>query len=188
MKKIIYLLLTIFMLIPNIVKADTQALDLIDTIESINLEPSVSDYKETDDQVYIYLFRWLSCNHCHDAIEFFNEILPEYKDKIKMRSYETSANQDNYKLQEKVVSHFNIGKTGVPLIVIGENTFYGFSDDDKDKIKEAIDNVYNDTERYDMFDEMDKNHNPNSALYVLVPIAAICIIIFVFKLAKKENA
>lgn len=175
---------------PSVVLAQTQALNLMDTFEKANITPSIEDYEESDDQVQIYLFWSSSCTHCHDLLDFLNDILEEYKDKFKMRSYEVSTNADNSELHEEVVDYFKLGKYGVPLLVVGESTFYGFSESTESKILEAIDSEYARTDRYDVFEKMgekDANKNPNDALYIIIPVLGIVVIGVLISFAKKEN-
>lgn len=202
MKKYILILLTLLLFIPNSVKASTQAMDLIDTIKSVELTPSINDYIETKDQVTVYLFRNSGCTHCHEAITFFNSILKEYKDKIKMRSYETS-NPDNYALQKKIADFYEVGKTGVPLIIIGEKYIYGFGESSKNEIKEAIDTLYNQTNRYDVFEEFEKENpqkpNPNNqkseneikkdkyGIYIIIGVVISTLLIITLLLIYKKN-
>ncbi len=79
---------------------------------------------------------------------------------------------------------------GVPLLIIGENTFYGFEESNKEKIITAIENEYKKEKRYDLFDAMEKKEeekNPNDALYILIPVLAIIIVYVSIKLFKKEK-
>ena len=188
MKKILLLIISVCLLLPSTVLADTQALDLKATVESIDLTFKGEDYKETDDQAMVYLFRWTTCNHCHDAIAYFNDLVVEHGEKFKMRSFETSANQDNDALKEKITKFMDLEAPGVPLIIIGENSFYGFSDDTKDKILQAIENVYNSNEKYDVFDEMEKGQkkNNNTAGIVIVVIIAVAGVGLVVLFMKKD--
>lgn len=189
MKKILVLIISLCLLLPATVLADTQALDLKSTVESVGLTFKGEDYKETDEQVMVYLFRWTTCDHCHNAISYFNDLIPEHGDKFKMRSFETSANQDNDELKKKIAKFMDLEAPGVPLIIIGENSFYGFSDDTKDKILQAIDNVYNSTEKYDVFDEMEKDQksNNNTAVIIIITIIAVAGIGLTVLFMKKNR-
>lgn len=191
MKKIIITILAMFVFIPSTVFASTQARDFLETFEEASITPKVKDYKENEDQVVIYMFWWTSCDHCHEALSFFNDILEDYKDKIKMRSYETGANSDNFAIQKKIANWFEV-KTGVPLIVIGENTFYGYNGDETaEKIKIAIDDVYSTPvkERYDVFEEMKKGKpetkKKNTTLILLIPAILVIVVICIF--IKNKN-
>ncbi len=195
MKKIIAMLIACILFTPCMTYAASQARDLLETFEVASIEPRVDDYKENKEQVVIYMFWADYCEHCHDALEFLNEILPEYKDKIKLRSYEVSNNTYNATIHKKVASWFEITKTGVPLIVIGESTFYGFQRNDTDeKMKLAIDDVYSQTpeERYDVFEEIEKGKQPeekkkNILLILLIPLVIVSIGAYVFIQFKKQN-
>ena len=189
-KFLILLVALIIALCPIIARADTQTLNLNDTLIAEDITPEYEDYKETEEQVTIYLFRGAGCTHCYDFLTYLNSITKEYGNMFKLRSFEVYNNQDNAALKDKVAKFFKEEADGVPYIIIGENTFYGFSDDMKEKVLKSIKNEYNAEVKYDIFDEMDKNEtkkNPNDALFLLIPIAAIIIIVIIVRSAKKED-
>lgn len=176
-------------IIPSAVFAETEAQDLMDTLERAGITPTVDSYTENDNQIPIYLFWSDECYHCHDFLEFINNNLEEYADKIKMRSYET-ANESNYNLEQKVAKFFNIEAPGVPLIVIGENTVYGFGEDNGDQILEAIDELYESEERYDVFDAMENepvDKRTSVPLYIFAGLCACIVIYIVVMVARKEK-
>ncbi len=189
LKKIICICISAFMFLPLTVFA-ARAQDLMDTLERGGITPSVEDYKETKEQAVIYLFWSDTCGHCHEELEYINSILPEYKDKIKMRSYEGS-NSENFALQQKVGQFFKLEKyNGFPLTVIGDKTFYGFGEDYKEEMIEAIEKLYNSTEKYDVFDELEKKDEENeispTPMYILVGIVSIGIVGFLVYITKKK--
>ena len=191
MKRLVILFLAIIAIFPSAVFAETQVLDLEDTLESENITPLFDDYEETDDQITIYFFRGQGCSHCYELLNFLNSIVDEYGYMFKLRSYEVWYNSDNSEIKDEVVKFFNIDAPGVPLLVIGESTFYGFSEDSEEKIITAIENEYNSEERNDVFEKMEEkeaNKNENDALYILIPIAA-CVLIYVIvkQVKKKQN-
>ena len=189
-KFLILLVALIIALCPIIARADTQTLNLNDTLIAEDITPEYEDYKETEEQVTIYLFRGAGCTHCYDFLTYLNSITKEYGNMFKLRSFEVYNNQDNAALKDKVAKFFKEEADGVPYIIIGENTFYGFSDDMKEKVLKSIKNEYNAEVKYDIFDEMDKNEtkkNPNDALFLLIPITAIIIIVIIVRSAKKED-
>ncbi len=155
MKKYIIILLGILLLTPTIVFADTQVKDLKETIESIGLTFASDHYQETSDQAVVYMFRMSTCEHCHDAITWFNEIAVEHGAKFKLRSFNISDNPDNRRLYESTYEYLNF-KSGVPLMIVGNNYFRGFNDNTKKALLEAIDKVYEEKDTYDLFEEMEK--------------------------------
>ncbi len=192
MKRITLLIASLILLAPTLVFASTRAQDLTETLKAANIEMSVSDYKETSDQVTMYLFWGSGCEHCHAELEYLNGILDEYKDKIKLRSYETWDNKSNADLEEKLLDFFEIKKGGVPFAIIGESTFVGFGDTTGEKIKTAIDDLYETPkeERYDVFEEMEKEQEDpksNFAIYFFGGIVVAVIIVFVVLFATKKE-
>ena len=156
MKKFMLILATLFVFFPLSVMAETQVKNLKETVESIDLSFNASDYKETSDQVTVYLFRMTTCEHCHDAIAWLNEVAPEYGSKFKLRSFEITSNQDNNAMYKRIVNHLEI-KEGVPLMIVGDQYFRGFSETTKEKILAAIDEVYESKDTYDIFEEIEEN-------------------------------
>lgn len=192
MKKRILMTLVIsaLLLVPIIVRAEVKVLDLRDTLEEKEITIADNNYKENDEQIKIYLFRWASCSHCYDFLVYLNSLVPEYGHMFKLRSYETTTNQDNNAVMEKVKKYFGDGdKGGVPYIVIGKETFYGFGESSKNKIVDAIKSLYESKDRFDVFDaleEKESKKNPNDGLYIIIPIGLIIIVAVVVKLVKGK--
>ncbi len=190
MKKFILLVILYILLLPSMVLADTEALNLKDTIVASGETPSFEDYKESDDQVTLYLFRASGCNHCHDLVKFLDSIAEEYGSKFKLRSYECSENSDNNLLHNRVVNFFELKNSrGVPLLVIGENTFYGFTEKNKQQIIDCIEREYKKEDKYDVFEKMEEQKNakkPNVAAYIVLPILAGIVIFIIIRIAKNE--
>ena len=188
MKKVLIFLFCLFVGVV-VVNAETQALDLKDTViaSGFTLAEDEDKYVENDKQITVYLFRSPSCKHCHSAIEFFNSLVGEYGDKFRMRSYDCDTNASNRVLKDEITSFLEIDAPNVPLIIIGKNSFYGFSDKTKDKIKKAIDNEYNANVKYDVIEEMDKGKNVSKTpKYIIGGIVILGIIVGVILLAKKS--
>lgn len=195
MKKILFSMM-IFLLLPMGVFASTQALDLNETLELMNLEKKYENYEESSDQVTLYLFMSQECNHCHELTEYLNELVSDHGSKFKLRAFECSKNADNNELHSKIVEFLELKndegryKMGVPLLIIGKNTFYGFEESNKEKILTAIESEYKKKEKYDVIDALEEkkeNKNPNDALYIIIPIVAVVIICFIIRLANKEK-
>lgn len=192
-KKYLFILICLIGFIPTINAAtnndvsQTKVLDLKDTVEDIDLEFKGTNYKEADDQVVVYLFRMEDCTHCHDAIKFFNDIVEEYGDKFKMRSFEISKVSANNELYKKVYEYLKI-KEGVPLILIGESVFRGFKEDTKDKIKTAIEKNYENKITYDIFDAMERSQEEKKkpASIIIFAFIGLILIIIILIFAKKE--
>lgn len=192
-KKYLFILICLIGFIPTINAAtnndvsQTKVLDLKDTVEDIDLEFKGTNYKEADDQVVVYLFRMEDCTHCHDAIKFFNDIVEEYGDKFKMRSFEISKVSANNELYKKVYEYLKI-KEGVPLILIGESVFRGFKEDTKDKIKTAIEKNYENKIYYDIFDAMERSQEEKKkpASIIIFAFIGLILLIIILIFAKKE--
>ncbi len=191
MKKIVIVSLYIFLiLLPITVLAEEplQAMNLEGLLKDEEIEADLSNYKETDEQITIYLFRGHGCNHCYDFAEFLGAIVDEYGSYFKVVSFETWYDEQNAELLKRVAK-FVGKKEAVPLIVIGSESFSGFGVDTEEDIKNAIMKEYNSKDKYDVLVEMEKEQEePVSFSVILLGFGAIlvlCILLFSYLHAKS---
>lgn len=115
--------------------------------------------EEQSNEVVIYFFRGQGCSHCAEAEAWFESIEDEYGDKFRIQDYETWYDADNAELMEKVAKARGEEEsaTGVPYIIIGDQSWIGFTDDYKKEITNKINELYNQevNERYDIMSLLD---------------------------------
>lgn len=162
-------------------------------------EYDLSNYKETDDQITIYMFRGLGCGYCKKFLTFLNSIVPEYGKYFKLESYEVWYNKDNNKLMKNVANFLDEDAGGVPYIIIGDQVFPGYASQYDEAIKQAIVNLYNSKNRYDVFVEMAKaEEEANKAKnidvkpiiiwnFIFVAAGASSVILYDYNKTKKLN-
>lgn len=192
-KRLSYFIIMIALLmIPFVASAKTKyaTQNYKEILAEEEIEDAYPDYKESDDQVTIYLFRGRGCQYCRAFLNYLNSITEEYGKYFKVVGYEVWNDENNAKLMEKVGKFFEQEARGVPYIVIGENVFAGYADSYNDAIVSSILNEYNKEDRYDVFDEMDKlekeerikefisNVLPLIVSFVSVVIATVVVIIY----------
>lgn len=114
--------------------------------------------------VNIYLFERDGCPHCHEALNYFNE-LKKMDDTIKVYDYEITkeANAYNRTLFNKACETLDIHISSVPLIIIGNDYLVGFSNSKKDAIDKLI-KFYHENDYKDIvginLGIIDENNNP----------------------------
>lgn len=158
-KKIIGLLLLLTLVMPFSTLASEKkytALNLEEALEQEKIEHDLSNYKDNDKQITIYLFRGNGCSHCRKFLTFLNSIVDEYGQYFKLESYEVWYDKNNGDLMNNVAEFLGSSSTGVPLIVIGDTVFNGYGDSYADAVKAAIMEQYNSKDRYDVMKEMEK--------------------------------
>lgn len=103
-------------------------------------------------EVNVYFFRGEGCSHCAEAEEFFKSIEAEYGKYFEIVDYETWYDKDNQELMERVAKFRDEEAGGVPYIIIGDESWNGYSSDYSDAIKKKIKEVYNQNpkSRYDV--------------------------------------
>jgi len=102
-----------------------------------------------DDKINLYLFHGEECPHCEEERNWLSEIEKKYKDKLNIYYFEVWHNEDNAKIKTEIQKEFNIEKNGVPLTIIGEKYFVGFSSVISSNIENTIlnyCNIKNDTD------------------------------------------
>ena len=159
-KNIIVVLLLLLLVMPiKVFAADkTTSLGLNEVLKEEEIEVKSKNYKEKDNQVIIYLFRGSGCGYCYKFLNFLNDLDDEYKNKIKLVSYEVWNDEANKKLLDKVGTFLEQPAQGVPYIVIGDQVFAGYADVYDESIKAKIDELYSQkpAKRYDVMKEMAK--------------------------------
>ncbi len=167
MKKKFILLLLVVALLPLKVFAksfidDYNTMNFEETLKAEGMELENKDYKETDDQAVIYMFRGQGCGYCRAFLTFLNSISTEYGKYFKLVSFEVWNDSTNSSLFNKVPLVTNQAAGGVPYIIIGEKVFAGYAEAYDEDIKKAIMAQYNDSS-YDVMEKLDERLNGNTS-------------------------
>ena len=155
---------------------------------TVNAEGEESESKE----VKVYLFRGEGCPHCQEAEAWFQSIEEEYGSYFEIVSYETWYNQENAELMQRVAKARGEEASGVPYIIIGNQSWNGFTESYTSemisKIKEEFEKNVED--RYDiikLLPEKEKEKDSTGSdilalIVILVVFGGIC-----FGLYKARN-
>lgn len=194
MKKIknILLVITVVLGIPIVVNAKSYtSLNLDETLTREKIEHDLSNYKETEEQITIYMFRGDRCAYCQSFLKFLNDNVNEYGKYFKLVSFEVWHNENNAALMGEVADHFGKSIKGVPFIIIGDKTFQGYTSSYDTEILETITNYYNNKKTYK--DEVkdflvDKEENTTgAAITIIVILAAVAGVGFLIYMAKEDK-
>ena len=82
-------------------------------------------YAEDKNLVNIYLFYSDECPHCHEELEFLDEVVRD-NNNVTVYKYEISDSV-NVNLLDQVSTLYDTNITGVPFTIIGDKYFKGFS-------------------------------------------------------------
>ena len=88
--------------------------------------------------VNVYLFSGKTCPVCQRAKTYIEELNEELDGKINLIEYEVWYSEENKANMNKVAEEFGDTLSGVPYIIVGEETFNAFSDVIGLRIKDAI--------------------------------------------------
>lgn len=133
----------------------------------VTLMMPLSGVAKTKEKVNVYIFKGEGCGYCANAIEFFESIKDEYGKYFNLVEYEVWYNKENSKLMDKVEEYLDIKITGVPFIIVGNDTYPGFIYEWGDDITKSIIQEYNKDleERKDIIEELLPNTNKNVSNY-----------------------
>ena len=127
MKKV---LLFLILLIPfNICALSNDYVDKVANIVGVTPE---------DNKVSLYLFHGQECPHCEEERTWLDSIKDTYNDDLNIYYYEIWHDDVNAKYAEKVRSLYGVERVGVPLTIIGDEYFIGFSSTIKSKMENKI--------------------------------------------------
>ncbi len=202
-KKLLLLVAVIALLFPVVVNASkstldsVKSMDLKDTFKEEGIEISDSKYKETDDQVVIYMFRGNGCAYCRAFLSFLNSQLSENGKMFKLRGLEVWYDKKNSKLLNEIADFTGEEAGGVPYIIIGEKVFPGYSSEWDEDIIAAIKEEYDKKakDRYDVFEEYDKANGVESSSadtkkvigWTVGSVAVALIVVVVMQLVINAN-
>lgn len=215
MKKNILLtiaVLSMFLALPFNVSAKAKADSLEDTInEEINTfdgqegyedyvktlkEADLSEYKESDDKVNVYIFRGSTCSHCLDAVAHFASIAKDEGKYFNVKTYEVWSNSDNNDLMNDAANEIGDSEvSGVPYTVIGKKSWSGYAASYDDEMMKEIKSEYNKdkSKRYDVIKAVngeatgEKSSIAGDVISVVIIIAVIGLITFGIISARKKT-
>ena len=210
MKKIIYLTITIFcsfcFLInsqaTSIDKSNYNSLNLEETLADEQIKASFSNYEESKDKITIYMFRGKGCDFCRAFLNYLNSITNDYGKYFNLESYEVWNDKNNSNMLNTVAEFLGYNpygsNFGVPFIIIGNKVFPGYNESFNEEIKETIVNLYNNGEKYDIFEELNKETKveKNSDLskynsliwnFIFTGLSTLAIIIYINIKYNKLN-
>ena len=130
------------------------------------------------EKVKVYFFRGEGCSHCAEAEEFFKSIQDEYGKYFKIVDYEVWNDEDNADLMEEVAKVRGEEASGVPYIIIGDQSWNGYASDYDDAIKAKIKEQYaKDTkDRYDVMSYIDKNKKKDGSAKDIIALIIILLV------------
>ena len=105
------------------------------------------------EKIKVYFFYGNGCPHCASAEQNLLPIIEAYDD-VEVIKYEVWFNNENDELLKKVQEAYQT-KTGVPLIIIGNSYYLGYSPDKNDSIINTIDYY----RHHDYIDQVSKIKN-----------------------------
>ena len=114
-------------------------------------EQTENDIKYSDEKINVYFFWGNGCQHCEALISYLNTLPEEYDNYFDLYTLEVWYNEDNSMLMTELGNYLGQEINGVPCLIIGDPVFIGFSEENKEAIKDAIKKAYNKKERYDAY-------------------------------------
>ena len=200
MKKFMYLVLIFaaFLILPFAVYAEDDEVEDAQ-VEEVSEEVSEETTGDDSKEVNVYFFRGQGCSHCAEAEEWFKSIEEEYGSYFKVVDYETWYNEDNAKLMQEVADARGEKAEGVPYIIIGDQSWNGFSQSYTEDMINQIKAVYAQdvSERYDIMTYLpyikdgkkaDKDKDSNDALALIIIILVAGGVGFgIYQARKKTN-
>ena len=103
-----------------------------------DLVSDITDTKISKDKINLYLFHGKECPHCEEERNWLEEIKKEYEDYLNIYLFEVWHDDENAEMMSEVKEKLEITRSGVPLTIIGEEYFVGFSDTISSRMESVI--------------------------------------------------
>lgn len=156
-----------------------------------------TDVTEKSKEVNVYLFYGDGCGFCEKAKTWFASIEDEYGHMFELVKYEVWKDAANSQLMSDVAEVRKETVNGVPYIIIGNQSFDGFSEEYVDTILSKIKSEYETepSERYDVLDyvdlaangQEDENNTVRDVLVLLVLVGVVALVTVGVVVARKQT-
>lgn len=150
---------------------------------------------EESKEVKVYFFRGEGCSHCAEAEAWFQSIEEEYGSYFQIIDYETWYNRENADLMQRVAKARGEEAKGVPYIIIGNQSWNGFTQEYGSEMIERIKSEFEKDvkDRYDIIKLLPEMENEKDStgsdilalVIILVVFGGICF--GVYKARKKTK-
>lgn len=150
---------------------------------------------EDSKEVKVYFFRGEGCSHCAEAEAWFQSIEEEYGSYFQVIDYETWYNKENADLMQRVAKARGEEAKGVPYIIIGNQSWNGFTQEYGSEMIERIKSEFEKDvkDRYDIIKLLPEMENEKDStgsdilalVIILVVFGGICF--GVYKARKKTK-
>lgn len=129
-KTLIYLFFLISVILPvNCLALSSNYIDIVSKYTKVETEKN---------KLNLYLFHGQECPHCEEEREWLKEIKIKYKDVLNIYYYEVWHDTNNAKIMENISKELSVARKGVPLTIIGDKYFVGYSDATGSRIESTI--------------------------------------------------
>lgn len=150
---------------------------------------------EESKEVKVYFFRGEGCSHCAEAEAWFQSIEEEYGSYFQVIDYETWYNRENADLMQRVAKARGEKAEGVPYIIIGNQSWNGFTESYGSEMIERIKSEFEKDvkDRYDIIKLLPEMENEKDStgsdilalVIILVVFGGICF--GVYRARKKTK-
>lgn len=167
MRKILTIIsITILTIIPYSLNAEIKSEGLIESLQKEEIEVKCPDYKETEEQAIIYLFKQYGEEKSINFLNYLNDICEEYGQFFKLKSYEVYTNEDNRILFSNVIDYLKSQTSTVPFMVIGDSYFITFNEKNQENVLKTFLRLYQMEDKPDKVEEVLVQYYRNDALMV----------------------
>lgn len=167
---------------------DYVSLGLKEACESERINFNHPDYEESKEKANIYLFRGAGCEHCYEFLTYLEAITEKYGKYFNLISYEVWQNENNSILMEKVAKKLNGEVGGVPYIIIGKQSWSGYSESLNEEIFQAIQTEYENKNKNDMVFKIVNFEKKFGVTDIMITISVIALVaLFLFARSRTKE-
>ena len=186
MKKVL-MITTLILMFPFIMNAEIKSEGLIESLEKENIEVKCPEYKETDEQAIIYLFKQYGESKTLDLLNYLNDLCEEYGQFFKLKSYEIYTNEDNKELFANTLDYLQSRSSSVPFMIVGDSYFITFNENNRETLLKTFLRLYQAEEKTDKMEEVMSKYYRNYTLILSVVFTILTSIVVLITYLTIKN-
>lgn len=129
--------------------------------KTIKRDSKIEEINYSEDKINIYVFWGNGCPHCEKLFQFLESEQRNYSKYYNIYAFEVWENKENEELMNRFANKLNDKLNGVPYFIIGDKSFKGFTEENKEEILKTIKEKYENRSSIESFKDVITNQTTN---------------------------
>lgn len=150
-KEVILILVVVLIITAIIITLLIIQVSNAEDVTRVLKEQTTSEINYNNKKLNVYMFWGDGSEQSEQMIKFLNSLDASYDKYFDLYTLEVWYNEDNRNLQQELLTQLGEDSNGVPCLIIGDQTFFGYDETLEKDIKAAIKEEYLKVPQYDAY-------------------------------------